>query len=152
MAKIVRFTAPLRSSAAFSKSAMGEDAQRKTPSGGRTLAMGIRTIAGDRQTERAPAGGVVHRATSPTDGWPPRDCLEGVSTAERVRHQKQRVRALLHEAAALLVELDASEQRLGWLLEDCADLLIRGEDPPPPAPRRGVVRRLSKASVLSPTT
>ena len=47
------------------------------------------------------------------------------SKGDKARRYKQRARVLLHQAAALLSELDPSEQRLAWLLEDCADLLVR---------------------------
>jgi hypothetical protein len=40
---------------------------------------------------------------------------------------KRRAQVLLYQAASLLAEVEGSEQRLAWLLEDCADLLVREE-------------------------
>ena len=46
---------------------------------------------------------------------------------ERDARYKQRAQVLLYQAASLLAEVEGSEQRLAWLLEDCADLLVREE-------------------------
>ncbi|MFM1847056.1 MAG: hypothetical protein RL417_530 [Pseudomonadota bacterium] len=52
--------------------------------------------------------------------------LGGGSTERDVRY-KRRAQVLLYQAASLLAEVEGSEQRLAWLLEDCADLLVREE-------------------------
>lgn len=53
--------------------------------------------------------------------------------ADKDAHYKQRAQVLLYQAASLLAEVDGAEQRLAWLLEDCADLLVREETAAPVA-------------------
>jgi hypothetical protein len=48
-------------------------------------------------------------------------------SSERDARYKQRAQILIYQAASLLAEVEGSEQRLAWLLEDCADLLVRDE-------------------------
>ncbi len=55
-----------------------------------------------------------------------------VSTDRDARY-KRRAQVLLYQAASLLAEVEGSEQRLAWLLEDCADLLVREEQMGPVA-------------------
>jgi len=62
---------------------------------------------------------------SPGRGKPKLCVYEGGS--ERDARYKRRAQVLLYQAASLLAEVDGAEQRLAWLLEDCADLLVREE-------------------------
>lgn len=52
-------------------------------------------------------------------------------SSERDARYKLRAQVLLYQAASLLAEVEGSEQRLAWLLEDCADLLVREEQAGP---------------------
>lgn len=73
------------------------------------------------------SGGAVSRVISAKDmGLLPRN-REDRSPDERDARYKRRAQVLLYQAASLLAEVEGSEQRLAWLLEDCADLLVREE-------------------------
>ncbi|MBX7138495.1 MAG: hypothetical protein K1X83_10985 [Oligoflexia bacterium] len=53
--------------------------------------------------------------------WP---AVEAQSS-ENPRHQI--AKALIRKAANILGEMGAEEQRIGWMLEDCVDLIIENE-------------------------
>ena len=143
MAKVVRFVAPRRGKTGFDE--VSEKSCRATSVARRSVreVKTVREVKKSRTigTAAVPATEITRvRSTSPN---PSRFTVySGARTGvveppalepktEKAQRYKMRARVLLHQAAALLAELDASEQRLAWLLEDCADLLVRCSDRSP---------------------